>query len=366
MRTSDGGPTILAVTTISLTVRAFLLPHLEGFHRAGYRVEVASNITNDDLNEGELSHYISAIHHVDLSRQPSQLLEHLRSFFQLRKLSKQVDIVEVHTPIAATLTRLACASTGTPCVYFAHGFHFHSGSRNVWFWIERWLAQWTHHIFVINDEDRTAAEELLNVRRTAISKIAGIGLDIDHYSKVDKTLAAFTNEIAVIGSLTDEKGTRELPLIAKALPANYRMIVAGDGPLQDWLAAQILAEGLEDRIIMLGQVSDIRQVFCRARVLLFPSYREGLPRTVLEAVASGVPVVAFRIRGVVDILDGKDWWFEPESRAADSIAAAIEDAITADLNHSEMSESLSNFAERAVVDAHVKTIGNIMNSAGSA
>lgn len=90
-----------------------------------------------------------------------------------------------------------------------------------------------------------------------------------------------------------------------------------------------LAQSLDigDRVILTGYRTDVADFYKMADVFLFPSFREGLPVAVMEAMASGLSVVATKIRGSSDLVeDGINGMIVEEPTDTDAFAAAIERA----------------------------------------
>ena len=126
--------------------------------------------------------------------------------------------------------------------------------------------------------------------------------------------------------------------LAKLRDKNTYYVICGRGPLMEAHKelAQIL--GVGDRAILTGYRTDVADFYKMADVFLFPSFREGLPVAVMEAMASGLPVVATRIRGSSDLVQQGDL-FEPTD--VDGIAKAIETLQQSNVKH-----------ETAVFDIH--------------
>lgn len=109
--------------------------------------------------------------------------------------------------------------------------------------------------------------------------------------------------------------------LAKLNDPNVYYVICGRGPLMD--AHKELAKELEveDRVIFTGYRTDVADFYKMADVFLFPSFREGLPVAVMEAMASGLPVIATKIRGNADLVQ-EGFLFDPMD--IDGIAEAIE------------------------------------------
>ena len=126
--------------------------------------------------------------------------------------------------------------------------------------------------------------------------------------------------------------------LAKLNDPDVYYVICGRGPLMD--AHKELAQrlGVSDRVILTGYRTDVADFYKMADVFLFPSFREGLPVAVMEAMASGLPVVATKIRGSSDLVQQGDL-FEPTD--VDGIAKAIETLRQDNVKH-----------ETAVFDIH--------------
>lgn len=171
-------------------------------------------------------------------------------------------------------------------------------------------------------EDFIRAGCLADPTRTAI--VDGSGVDLDHYARTplpDKPV------ILMIGRLLGNKGVREYAAAAHRLhklrPQAHFILVGpfDDGPdsicreeLDQWIA-----KGLDYR----GAVDDVRPLISEARIYVLPSYREGTPRSVLEAMAMGRPVITTDTPGCREtVSDGKNGLLVPP-RDAKALASAI-------------------------------------------
>src|SRR5262249_52917805 len=94
----------------------------------------------------------------------------------------------------------------------------------------------------------------------------------------------------------------------------FRMVIAGDGPLRSELEQRIQALGLEDRVEITGWLSnsEIRTRMLCARAIVLPSFAEGLPVTIMEALALGRPVISTYVAGIPELVtDGVSGWLVP-------------------------------------------------------
>ncbi|MBN2405874.1 MAG: glycosyltransferase family 4 protein, partial [Coriobacteriia bacterium] len=108
-----------------------------------------------------------------------------------------------------------------------------------------------------------------------------------------------------VGSFTPEKNHRELlqalARVAREVPAS-RLLLVGDGPLRPQIEEMVRDSGLEGSVVMAGVVPDAASLMAGADVLALPSLREGLPGVILEAAVAGVPVVAYDVGGVPEVV----------------------------------------------------------------
>ena len=250
----------------------------------------------------------------------------LRTIYQLQQvmLQQQYDLVHVHTPIAAVLGRVAAKLAGVPrIVYTAHGFPFHdqSSPRQYWLYsqVERVCAQFTDLILSQNHEDIEMADRLGLCSSQRIQYL-GNGVDIERFSRDRLHLAkqqqlrqslgipdAATCLVGTVCRLTRKKGCGDLvAATAQLLPQfpGLHVVIIG-GELQSdpecfraELEAQVRSLGLASRVTLTGDRADIPELLGLLDIFALPTFtHEGLPRSILEAMAMELPVVATDIRG---------------------------------------------------------------------
>lgn len=127
--------------------------------------------------------------------------------------------------------------------------------------------------------------------------------------------------ILSVGEVNKNKNHKVgIEALAKLRDKNTDYVICGRGPLMEAHKELAQSLGVGDRVILTGYRTDVADFYKMADVFLFPSFREGLPVAVMEAMASGLPVVATRIRGSSDLVQQGDL-FEPTD--VDGIARAI-------------------------------------------
>lgn len=132
--------------------------------------------------------------------------------------------------------------------------------------------------------------------------------------------------VAYVGRLRQVKGVSVLmeawPHVARSSAA--RLTIAGDGPEREGLERAARESGVWESVAFAGEVSDVPAVLAEADIYVQPSFQEGLPNSVLEAMAMGLPIVATRVSGNEDVVvDGENGLLVPPGDPK-SLAAAIQ------------------------------------------
>lgn len=304
---------ILYVTTTSYMVNVFLIPHINMLKDMGIQVDVAFNV-NQEIKK-EIYDMGCKIYKINFNRSPLKL-DNYKSYKNLKKILKKekYDVVHCHTPVASACTRLACRNIkNTRVFYTAHGFHFYKGAplKNwlIYYTIEKWLSKYTDTIITINKEDYERAKTFYAKR---VEYIPGVGLDLKKFNrKVDKKekrkeLGIKEDDFLIlsVGELNKNKNHEiVIKAIAKLDNPDIKYIICGVGPLKGYLENLIKELNLTNQVQLLGYRKDIVELNKISDLFVFPSKREGLPVSVMEAMASGLPVIASDIRGNRDLIN---------------------------------------------------------------
>jgi L-malate glycosyltransferase len=140
------------------------------------------------------------------------------------------------------------------------------------------------------------------------------GVDFERFSKprVDRQalfpgLASNSTLIVNVANMNTEiKGHAVLIEAAKEICASspgVHFAFIGDGPLRRHLENRVRESGLQDRFLFLGRRRDVAEILSCADIFVFPSFAEGLPNSVLEAAAAGLPVIATQVGGIPEIIE---------------------------------------------------------------
>ncbi|HEV8420311.1 MAG TPA: glycosyltransferase family 4 protein, partial [Actinomycetota bacterium] len=289
---------------------------------------------------------------VPFLREPSPLAD-LRTVAALKDLfaRRRYHVVHSHTPKAGLLAPLAARLARTPVIlHTIHGLLFHdrtpAARKVLGVACELWTSRLSHRLL------SQAREDLRTVTRYRLSpadriEYIGNGIDVRRFSRESVPDARTERRklfgvpedaivVGMVGRLVEEKGFREfVHAMGQVMAArqNVRMLLVAprDAGQSDGIRPERLLRMVDpSRVLHLGFRSDLPELYSAMDVFVLPSYREGIPRTVLEASAMELPVVASDIRGcreaVVDGLTGL--LVEPrDPRAlATAISSLVDDA----------------------------------------
>ncbi len=308
---------VLYITTVSRTINAFLVPHIEMLLENGYKVDCACSI--DKPVDKKLIGKGVRVFEIPFSRNPLGV-GNLKAFNKLIDIQRinNYDIVHVHTPIAAIYGRLLRFKfPKLKTIYTAHGYHFlKGGSKLGWllyYPIEKFMASLTNVTININKEDYEITKNKLKPEQCHFMN--GVGLDLNKYKKLsDEDIRKKKKElnlkdddfvVLMIAELNKNKNhiqlIKAMELLKNKYP-NIKAILVGEGNKLEELEEEVNKRGLQDNIIFLGFRTDINEIINASDIGILLSYREGLPRNIMEFIACGRKVIATDIRGCRDIV----------------------------------------------------------------
>jgi glycosyltransferase involved in cell wall biosynthesis len=172
----------------------------------------------------------------------------------------------------------------------------------------RWLLQWVDAILVLSTEEQSQFQQFYPHGRFYVvdnpfmpsNEDSSVGKDISWEFPADCPVLLF------VGRLIVEKGVYDLlesmPIILRQI--NCHLLISGDGPEKEGLQREIHELGILQHVTLLGYLTGQRlsSVYRRANIFILPSYSEGFPTVITEAMSFGLPIVTTTIRGVADHL----------------------------------------------------------------
>ena len=334
---------LLFISNITNRVTAFATASIAAAHSLDmdfYQVANWQGATFSQIADEEKAYDIK-IKSIPISRNPLAKIN-LTAYKELVEFIKKekIDYIHCNTPTGGILGRLA----GKKCnvkkvIYQAHGFHFYKGAPKknwlLYYPIEKCLARYTDALITINNEDFELAKAKLKLRNNGkVYYVHGVGIDTALYNNASdeireekrNELKLNENAVALIsmGDLIERKNyDTAIRAIAKANNPKLQYFICGKGPEEEKLKALAESLGVLEQIHFLGYRSDVKELLSAADIFLFTTKQEGLPRSMMEAMASGLPCIASKIRGNTDLLEGADGGFVCETTDVSAYAKAL-------------------------------------------
>ena len=320
---------LFTATVVKTHINVFHLPYLKWFKEKGYEVHVAAK--NDFINEQCIIPNCDKYYDIKFARFPFSKVN-IKAYKQLKKLIQEnnYDIIHCHTPVAGVLTRLAARNNkNTTVIYTAHGFHFFKGAPLlnwlIYYPVERFCARYTDKLITINKEDYERAKRFSLRKNGKVYYVPGVGINLEKIQNLKVNVKQKKKELGIsknipillsVGELNKNKNHETvLQALSELKDKNFIYLICWRGVLKEYLERKIQELHLENKAKLLGYRSDVIKILKTADLFIFPSKREGLPVSVIEAMAAGLPVIASNVRGNRDLI-AKENLFESEDVAA--------------------------------------------------
>ncbi len=250
---------------------------------------------------------------LDCGARHIRLPVHKKSLFTVIKMSgklrdiikeERIDVVHARSRVPAIIAFFACRKTGTPFITTAHGYYStHLFSR---------VMGWGRYVIVASGIIGRHMIKNFSVPRERIKFIPrGVDLDKFRFRNVDISQKS-EYKVAVIGRITPIKGhaffLQSIARVIRVFP-KVKILIVGDAPedkpeYKHELESLIRRLNITDFVEFLGSRKDISKIMSEIDLLILPSVgQEAFGRVIIEAGASGIPVIATRIGGVVDIVE---------------------------------------------------------------
>jgi glycosyltransferase involved in cell wall biosynthesis len=296
------------------------------------------------------------------------------SFLELLRLfrAKRFDFIQTHTPKPSLLGLPAARLSRTPSIYTIHGSLYFKGNgrlANAAGWcFERWCCTWATHVVLQSREDEVVLPKVKICSSKKLS-LVGNGIATAHYAprvepaplprpRQDEGAAGRADSrpvVLMVSRLVREKGCHDFLTMARRLNGQARFVHVGplESDQRDAISSSEVAAAA-DIVTFIGGVDDVRPYLAAADIVVLPSYREGIPRAVMEAAAAGRPVVAYNIRGVREVIEPSSGLLVPRGDVeafGDLVAELVGDpARRLALGERCQRWVLDHFDEHAVVD----------------
>jgi len=316
---------ICQVCAVQFTAEKFLLNLVDGLKANGHEVVM---MYNADDRKGNFQLNGRQIHSIKITRNFnifSKFFEIIAIYRYFKK--EQYDVVHCHTPIGGLVGRIAAKLAGVEfIIYTVHGFYFHENSSKLAYFIysniEKILGKITNLILTVSNEDYSTAISHSIISEKCIAHI-GNGVDSTKFDPVaivnSKSLRNFFKidsddfVIGLVSRLVREKGIIEFLSAAEKLQSSnpdwkIKFLVVGeilpserDQTLKTEMKGYIKTLG--DSLILAGSRDDIPNMLSIMNVFCLPSWREGLPVSIIEAMMMNKFVIATNIRGSRELIN---------------------------------------------------------------
>ena len=365
--------TLMFVVNVDWFFLSHRLPIALEAQRQGYQVHIATGLT-DRLDE--LQRHGLVVHPLALDRSSVGLGNAWRTVAQLWRVFRAVrpDVVHLVTIKPVLLGGLVARLAGVPAVVAAvSGLGFVFMAHGAKAKVRRWLvgalyrvALGHRNLKVIfqNPDDLRSLAEVADLPDSRVTMIRGSGVDLERY--IPQPLPGGVPVVVLAARLLADKGVLEFVQAARLLKqrgchARFALVGTVDpANPTSFTQAELDAWVREGVVEWWGHRSDMPQVLAAAQLVVLPSYREGLPKVLLEAAACGRAVVTTDVPGCRDAIDpGVTGVLVPVCNAT-ALADAMEGLINSPARCQAMGDAGRALAEsafdvRQVVAAHLRT-----------
>lgn len=330
----------LIVSTVSRQFTLFERENINILIEMGYEVHCAANYNdaNDDLKELDIKK-----HHIDIQRSPFSFKQ-IKAFFQLKKLmnEQRFNLIHCHAPMGGVLGRVCAKVTNTnKVIYTAHGFHFYKGApivNNIIYKnIEKLMARYTDILITMNNEDYEIAKKFKLKPNGRVVKIPGVGVDTEGIKSIIVDKEKIRKEIEIpkeaflmlsVGELIPRKNhIQVIKALSKLVNEKNRKdiyyVICGRGILLNKLKEKCIELNVEKNVKFLGYRKDVYKIMKSSDIFIFPSLQEGLPKSVMEAMSAGMPIIASEIRGNIDLIENNKNGFLVDEKNSESFFEKI-------------------------------------------
>lgn len=320
-------------------IESFSYSAIDAVHRMGYKIYRGYNVSNPELlhcNQYDITYYDQHIYrNIFAFRDNYKAYKNLCGF--LRKHS-DIEVIHCNTPIGGILGRICGHKFHKKVIYTAHGFHFYKGASLlnwlIYYPIEKFLAKWTDVIITINKEDYLEAQQILFAKRGKAYYVPGVGVDTSKFKDIAVTSPNIREElqldenaivVVAVGRLDMNKNNATIiKAIAKTNCKNLHLIVCGEGNQRGNLECLIAELGVQDRIHLQGNRCDVPAIYHMSDIFVLASFREGLSRSIMEGMISGLPCVVTGIRGNRELITPDKGGILVNPQSVDEFALAFE------------------------------------------
>jgi glycosyltransferase involved in cell wall biosynthesis len=291
------------------------------------------------------------------------LFKDVRTLLTLRSIIRKhkPEIVHTHASKAGFLGRLAAVWSGVPVI--VHTFHGHvfegyfgPFTNRIIRSLERWLARRSNAIVAISAAQKKDLVEKYRIVPSYKVHVIPLGFDLKRFkpnetkrynSRKHHQLKAKTIAVGIVGRLTEIKNhTLFLSAASKLLDQtelDFQFFVVGDGALKQELMEKAKALNLEKKLVFTSWIGAMETFYPAMDIVCLTSINEGTPVSLIEAQASGIPVISTRVGGVEDIIVHEKTGILLDTFNPEELAEKILHLANHPILRAEMSKNAHNF-----------------------
>lgn len=346
---------VLVLASVASMIDQFNLPNVKLMKEMGYEVDVATNFvegsTCSDEKIATLKKILEGMHvrcfQIDFSRNVFNIAQNIKAYKQTKKIidENNYTLIHSHSPIGGFLSRIAVRKArkqGTKMIYTAHGFHFYKGAPLlnwlIFYPIEKICSRWTDVLVTITHEDYLLAQNKMDAKEVVY--VPGVGIKTadlapkaeDATIKIDKRKElGLSQEDTVMLSVGELNKNKNHEILLRAMAQlgrkDLHYVIAGRGNLKEKLEQLAQELGVSGQLHLLGFRTDAKELFKMADFFAHPSFREGLSVAVMEAMASGLPIICSEIRGNIDLIKNNEGGFLFRPAELDTACQALKNML---------------------------------------
>lgn len=329
---------LYVVRPVAGGIKTHILSLIEHLDPEKYQVYVAGpeNSVIEDLKNKNVITYL-----VDVG-EGLRFIRDIKAILHLRNIIKDEGIfmVHAHSYKAALLGGLAARWAKAPLTVFTlHNFIVEEGAgrfKHLFYDVtERFLPSMADRVITVS---KALRRRVIDKGKAENSKVTMIHNGISLRSAVSfssRRVTALKHQLSLpskaplvvtVARLAPQKGVKFLLTAAthvlREVP-NAQFLIVGDGPLKKDLEIMVEKSGVRRKIFFTGFRDDVRDILAACDIFVLPSLTEGLPLTVLEAMAAGKPVVATAVGGIPEVVLDRETGFLVPPRKPMPLAKAI-------------------------------------------
>lgn len=251
----------------------------------------------------------------------------------------QPDLVSCHTAKAGALGRVAARLTGTRSIYSPHCWSFVDDfpRAKLYLRVEKCLSSFTDQVVAVSEYERQQGIES-GVCRAGNSLTIHNGMPDVASKPADPRKDP--PRLTMVARFDEQKNHRSLmDALSELVEQPWHLDLVGDGPLRPSIEAQADALGLRDRVSFHGYSSDVTELLQKSQIFVLSTLWESFPRSILEAMRAGLPIVASDVGGCDEsVLDSVNGVLVPP-KDAQALAATLERLIDNPKIRTEMGQA---------------------------